>query len=472
MAATVPGFERSQLSLMDDMGVVFIAPDRVLRAVYPSAATMVDALLRSGLPDALASRGLMPATRRSEISMPGYAFVLEHPRLPFVTYPFEWSYGMLCAAAALVLEVNELANAYGYELQDCHGYNLLFDGPRPCYVDLGSLIPRPTGARGWVAREQFVRAYVYPLQIWASGGEFIARRLSVAGDLLSHADYGLYRWPWLRWGGAETYQRMMDLWHRYRRLSHVPVDKIRDRLPAPWAGLVCALKNRALLPAQTAGMAGLRSRVRRRPRRGPHGLWSNYQTKNAGFVDTPRFRRIIELVRRVVPGSVLELAGNQGRLAEALLRAGVATRALSTDFDERAVDQAYERVRVESGTLHVAVLNFIHPMTNPYRESAAARMKADTVLALAVTHHLLLTQRVPVKAMLRTIATFTRRGVMVEFMPLGLWDGRQAPPLPDWYSLDWFRAAFQEEFELWHEEQLEENRHLFCGWLRSGVGTI
>ncbi len=51
-------------------------------------------------------------------------------------------------------------------------------------------------------------------------------------------------------------------------------------------------------------------------------------------------------------------------------------------------------------------------------------------------------------------------------MPLGLWDGKQAPPVPAWYNRDWVRTAFMREFELTHEEQLEENRVLFCGTLR------
>jgi hypothetical protein len=73
---------------------------------------------------------------------------------------------------------------------------------------------------------------------------------------------------------------------------------------------------------------------------------------------------------------------------------------------------------------------------------------------------------VPVGRVLRNIAAFSRAHVFIEFMPLGLWDGRQAPPVPEWYTLDWFRQAFVQEFEPWHEEAVEENRHLFCGRLR------
>ncbi len=457
---------RSALSLVDEVGTVFFTPDRVLRGIHPASAGLVEALLGSGLPDELAARGLMPAVSRSERHLPGYAFVLETARLPVITFPGEWSYGMLRDAAVLVLEVNRLANTFGYELKDCHPFNVLFDGPRPCYVDLGSLVPRVAGARGWVARESFIRTYEYPLQIWADGGTFLARHAIAAGDCLSHADHGLYRWPWLRWAGIKAYQEAVTQWHRYRRLSYAPDERIRRKLPGVLATAVCAVKNHGWLPWQDAGLEGLRRRALRRKYRGPGGYWSGYQDQGRTSMQSPRFRRILELIRESGATSSLELAGNQGLFSAELLRTGVVARATCTDADERAVDAAYERTRSERGALHTAVLDLVYSIMSPFDDPPVARLRSDAVIALAVTHHLLLTQGVPVDQVLRRIAAFAGRFVFIEFMPLGLWDGTNESSVPDWYNLEWFRAAFVREFELWHEELLEPNRVLFCGRLR------
>jgi len=455
----------SPLSYMDGAGRVYLTSDRVLRAVPPSAAAMVRALMASGLPQELSDAGLMPPSRISDYVLPGSALVIEHPRLPVVSYPYEWSYGMLRDAALLVLEVNAMANARGYELQDCHAYNVVFDGPRPLYVDFGSLVPRPLGARGWPALEEFLGSYDYPLRIWADGSEFIARRLVAASEFMSHADYGIYRWPWLRWGGAKSYQVWRKRWFRFRSLSRIPESKIRERLPSPLGNLVCTMQRKGWLPAQDAGFPSLRRKVLRRRRYGEGGVWSDYQNDTA-FAATPRLRRVIDLVRQAGVASVLELGGNQGRLSAELLRQGVVRQAVCTDAEERAIDRAYTRTRQQGGRLHTAVLDFINPMTSPFGESPACRLKADAVLALAVTHHILLTQRVPVDRLLRSVAAFSRAHVFIEFMPRGLWDGRRAPPVPDWYTLDWFRKTFSQQFDLRHEELLEENRHLFHGRLR------
>jgi hypothetical protein len=184
-------------------------------------------------------------------------------------------------------------------------------------------------------------------------------------------------------------------------------------------------------------------------------------------VATARFRRVIELLRKAEATSVIELGGNQGWLSEQLLRDGVVTSAICTDADELAVDRAYERTKAAGSRLHTAVLDFIFPLTVACDEPARVRLRADAACALALTHHLLLTQKIPIRQVLRSIAAHSRRLVFVEFMPLGLWDGHRAPPIPDWYRLDWFRAAFAREFNLVHEEPIEENRVLFCGTLRN-----
>jgi hypothetical protein len=227
------------------------------------------------------------------------------------------------------------------------------------------------------------------------------------------------------------------------------------------------LKKRGLLPWQDAGLERLRRRVLRRKYRGPGGFWSSYQNSDRTSMQSPRFRRIAELIRECGATSSLELAGNQGLFSEELLRAEIVARATCTDADERAVDAAYERTRLAGGALHTAVLDIIYSIMSPFDDPPMARLRSDAVIALAVTHHLLLTQGVPVEQVLRRIAAFAGRFVFVEFMPLGLWDGAKAPPVPSWYNIEWFRAAFVREFDLWHEELLEPNRVLFCGRLRA-----
>lgn len=78
-------------------------------------------------------------------------------------------------------------------------------------------------------------------------------------------------------------------------------------------------------------------------------------------------------------------------------------------------------------------------MNENIRKMPAQRLGADIVIALAVTHHLILTQKVKLDTIVELLYSYSKRYVIVEFMPLGLWsEGATDVEVPDWYNLDWF----------------------------------
>ena len=85
---------------------------------------------------------------------------------------------------------------------------------------------------------------------------------------------------------------------------------------------------------------------------------------------------------------------------------------------------------------------------------------------MAPTHHLILTQNLGIGYILDVIAQFSRKYVLIEFMPLGLHDGVSAHPFPSWYNEEWFRTEFAKRFEVVERTQLAENRVLFVGKIR------
>jgi hypothetical protein len=84
-------------------------------------------------------------------------------RLPFVTHPSEWSDAQLHAAAQLTLQLQTEAVMEGFDLKDASAWNIIFDGTRPMFCDLLSLVP--FGSRKWWAAGQFARHFVVPLAL-------------------------------------------------------------------------------------------------------------------------------------------------------------------------------------------------------------------------------------------------------------------------------------------------------------------
>ena len=134
-------------------------------------------------------------------------------------------------------------------------------------------------------------------------------------------------------------------------------------------------------------------------------------------------------------------------------------RILCLDYDSQAVEKCYQRfrdnvdlsVRITSG-----LVNIMYPVDRNI--SFTKRASADLGLALALTHHLLLGQGANIDVVLKDLLGLVHKYLLVEFMPLGLWDGKSAPPLPEWYTREWFKEHLLMHADIIHEEQTEENR--------------
>jgi hypothetical protein len=205
----------------------------------------------------------------------------------------------------------------------------------------------------------------------------------------------------------------------------------------------------------------LRSETLRIPAPVNATMWADYQTRMSLHSElTPRFRRILEIVVRLGVRDAFEVAGNQGALSEALVRSRAVESVICSDYDEHSIDVLYRRMK-SLGETRVTPMVYNVMMPDPVRGGSDRRLVGDVVIALALSHHLLLAQHYLLDAVLERIALHGRRFMIIEFMPKGLWDGTRGPPVPSWYRRDWFECGLARVGSIVLAEQLEENRVLF-----------
>jgi hypothetical protein len=460
----------SELSMADEAGQVYFWRDRVLRGVPAHAATRIHELIACGVIEELTKRHLIPRTVLSDVKLDGCALVLEHERVPVTLYPHEWCFSMLKRAAMSVAEVNYVANLHGCELSDAHAFNVLPDGFRSVWVDIGSLIARPVGARGWPALEQYCRAFLYPLRIWADGAGMLARGIVASGGMLPHAEMLIYRYPFLRAVGQRRLARILENIWRLKRLSRASSVNIRQELGGWRARAVERLKSSRWTPFQNVDSAALLRKVAAIKRRDSLSLWGDYQASSVASVRTARFDRLVDWARQLGVSTALDLGGNRGWFSARLLRESQVNRAISVDADELAVDSGYGEHADTIKGLHLGVLDFVRPVLHPRCAPPAERLASDMVFVLAVTHHILLSQQIPMRDMMAEVRKYSRRYVAMEFMPLGLWNGKRDAEVPEWYTQENFQAAFAEHFDIVSCEVLEPNRILYLGVVRGAPG--
>ncbi|MBO6025188.1 MAG: hypothetical protein J6P83_10100 [Bacteroidales bacterium] len=450
-------------SLIDPVGRVFFYNENYYRIIYGQSEKEIVELLDSQLFEELIKGHYIPETTiADDIEVEGVPLVLKHERC-YNSMSYEWSFEMLRDAAVHILKLNELCNKYGYWLKDGHPMNITFHNGKPVFLDFGSIVKRKDQTR-WVAEEEFLQRFYLPLMLWSKGEFFLFRTIvesnvatwrlqpSVSFDnsqlariyLGERVCYKLRRRMKVYTTKKEVVVSFVNFLNKvigrvYKRKNHnyrfVYVDE-KWMYIRPSVEKVLSLRNNT-----------------------GESDWMNYYQEDTII---KRFPRIIELLKKYCSDATTatDLAGNRGLFAEMLLVEGIAQHVFVLDRDANAVDGAYQRAKTRGLCYDAVWTNMMCPVDE---SSSSKRFMSDIAIALALTHHLVLTQGYDISLVLERLSAYSNKYVVVEFMPLGLWDGTKEPSVPSWYTEEWFLSHFSERFTLLHKEQLEENRIVFIG---------
>jgi len=467
--------KKSNLTLVDDIGVLYLSDHKMIRAINNIAASEVKKLLASGLINELISRRLFPRTEISSIMMKDYALVLEHEKIDPVIYPFEWSPEMLRLATLCILQVNEVANKFGYELKDAHPYNVLFKYQKPMFVDFGSFVKLQLPG-GWIAYDEFLGSFLYPLLLCKRKLKRLYKHMYLIGGVaIGKEEFAAINNPIFRFLGVQITGRLFSLFAKYRRGANIPIEKINARFESSLLRIFARFILRSKwLPGKKINFQVLRKRIKSINFR-TRSMWADYH-KQAGFYSnngdiklTPRMTWILDNIKELRPKTVLELGGNQGILSRVISKLPYIERVICTDYDDNAIDTLLLNVK-DDEKLFMACFNFMGEAWQRLSNERANRINSEMVIALAVTHHLILGQHYNIEQIISSIKSYSSKYVIIEFMPLGLWDGAYAPPLPDWYNEKWFVDNLKCHCEIIHRKQLEENRIAFVGKIKDESG--
>lgn len=446
------------------MGFLFNYDGKIFRAINNSEKDDVLYLFESGAIDELNKANLIPFTKIADIQLEGFDLILEHEKIDVVVYPTEWSFNMLKDAALLVIRINTILNKFGFETRDSHGYNILFHYSNPKFVDIGSF-GRKTTKKYWSGKDNFREFYLYSLHMWSNGNSVLSKQFLINdGKYLNTKDYEffIYRYSFARIVPSKYLERFFYYLRLLRNLQKFRVDEIlivkKEKQKRSLLKFLMYMSKAGLIPNNNTKFSSLERKVRKIKSPSLKTEWGDYHnnlSETKLFDEGSRFRLIIEQIKRLKINSVLEIAGNQGLLSAELSRS--IDTIICSDIDENAVDIMYFRAKQNNTKIYPSLLDFLSPVYQSlyYAESKSVskRFKSDAVLALALTHHLILTRKVPLDNIFEALSKYTNRYLFVEFMPLGLRRGE----VPNWYNLEWFREHFNKYYNLLTEFPSEKD---------------
>jgi ribosomal protein L11 methylase PrmA len=400
-------------SYRDPSGRVFDLGDRVLRTVMPRAAADFEFVRSTGVLDRLIAEGSAIAEQRVEPSGLPRAFddaryVLQHPKLPFVSYPYEWCFTALKRAALLHLDIQIRCLEQDVTLSDASAYNIQFLGPKPIFIDSLSF-RRYREGEFWIGHKQFCEQFLNPLLLRAIAG-------------LPHNAW--YRGCLEGIPTAEL-NRLLPLRRKlsWNVLTNVVMPASFQR--AGTDGADASIPSDARFPRHA--LQRMLERLRKwisalEPADRGKTVWGDYAHQNSYMADeTERKRALIaEFAASVRPSMIWDIGCNTGDYAKVALEAG-ARYAVGFDFDQGALDAAFTRSQNEGLSFLPLFLDIANPTPSQgwaerERRSFSGRASADAILALALVHHLAIGRNIPLGEAVAWLVGLAPNGI-IEFVP-------------------------------------------------------
>lgn len=346
-----------------------------------------------------------PAFTALSTAHPGDVRFLEHEKIPFLSHPCEWTPSMLRDAALLTLKIQSELSAAGFSLKDASAYNIQFVGTRPVFIDITSIEKGRPGAF-WFGYGQFCRMFLYPWLL-AIGG-----KVTLQEYFLSHMD-GL--------SPMETKNRLGLLASlRPRAFLDVFLPAIFDRKDQA-GGAVAASARNGGADAQKMNLRRLEKIFLSNAPSKDRTAWTGYQETNSYDEEASRRKAkfIDEFLSRAKPARILDIGCNTGRFSKIAARnAGLVVAA---DADSACVDRLYEAVKAEGLAVMPLCVDILNPTPSfgfggVERSGFLARATADTVMALAVIHHLLIHSNAPLSGLRDILLSVTSRYLLIEYV--------------------------------------------------------
>ena len=444
----------------DPAGTLQFEGDAVKRRVKPEAAKASLRFLRSPLAQQWISDGKLIAT--AEVEAGPDEVVLEHPRVFFPSYPWEWTPEAWVAAGELTLDLCDALLGDGLILKDATPLNVLFEGTRPVFVDVLSIDARDPQSPLWLAYAQFVRTFLLPLAAyrylgWPLAASIQKRDGYEPGDLYPHLSAAQ------RWRAP------------FRSLVTLPY--LFEKRSKPSGAAAATTRLRQTPEVATAvlrrNLKRLRVQLRKLMPDGRDSRWSKYPESAGHYSGEDHSRKqafVREALLRARPQHVLDLGANTGVYSRIAAEAGADVIGWDTDLGatERNWKLAAEK------RLSIQPL-----LADPARPSPAvgwrnrewlslldrAQGRFDCVMMLGLIHHLLIADQIPLSEVVALARDLTTRWAIVEWVPAT--DPRFAELVrgrDDLYGhLDeaLFLAAIQPHFTIAAQERLKNGRTLF-----------
>lgn len=430
-------------SFRDPAGFLFTHDGVLLRQVNQCYKENYDHLLSSGLFEKLVQNRILVPHKESSHPPANEAIaykIIEPEKIPFISYPYEWCFGQLKDAALLTLEIQKLALEHDMSLKDASAYNIQFFKGKPIFIDTLSF-ERYQEGKPWQAYRQFCQHFLAPLSLMH----------------YTHLSTGKLSTLWVDGIPLDIAASFLPFWSRLSPSIFLHIH-LHAKSQAQYGNTSIASKKLAISRTQLLAIIdNLENCIQRLHLPKQFTEWGDYYN-NTNYNQTSFEQKkhiISEYLKESAPHMVWDLGGNDGTFSRLASNESIFT--VCFDIDPIAVNKNYQAVKTKN---EKNILPLIFDLTNPSpnigwaskeRDNLAKRGPADTILALAIIHHLAISNNLPF-AHIANYFSKLGKYLIIEFVPKEDSNTqkllRNRVDIFDQYSQEHFEHAFGKFFHI------------------------
>lgn len=443
-------------SFRDTSGYIFSDDNIIYRCISKSYKEHYDYLMSCGLYERLIENQYLVShcdvddIGRFNINQEDVYKIIKPYQLPFISYPYEWSFAQLKEAAILTLKVQLEALKYNMILKDATAFNVQFNNGKPVFIDTLSFEKYEEG-NVWQAYSQFCRHFLAPLALIAYC-DYRMYNLSINfldGIPLDYASKLLPLKTIFKAGGGI----LMHL-HLNSKI-HQKAEKEKQSVSRP----VYLTKQRLinLIDNLLSTVQSIQYNTTK-----ANSNWNGYYSFTNYDDEAFKMKEtlIISLINKCKCDSnrIIDLGSNNGYFSRVISRQLPESIIISSDLDYHAVDENYKLIESDSyKNIYPLVIDITNPPSNigwgnHERDSFLDRIRdSDILLALALIHHISITNNIPFAKSAKLFSECAKY-LIIEFVPI---DDSQTMKIIDeklgdysYYNIDNFEKAFLKYFSI------------------------
>lgn len=391
-------------SFRDPSGIVYRDRGGIYRRINEVYKAEYEHLMKSGLYKELVKQQLL--IPHKEVSTKEDVFKTIKPaQIPFVSYPYEWCFSQLKDAALTTLKIQEIALCFGMTLKDANAFNIQFYKGKPILIDTLSFKTYEEG-HPWDAYRQFCMHFLAPLLLMAQINPQLNKmlRVYIDGIPLNLASSLLPTRSWIN-PSVLTHIHIHSKMQESLGYKKIPVKK-HPMGKSALLGLIDNLKGL---------ISGLNLKIKK-------SQWSDYYQDNNYSQKAIKNKKqlVLNLIKKILPAIVWDIGANTGDFS--YLATSQKAYTISFDSDFLAVEKNYIYCKEKSLS---NCLPLVLDITNPSpslgweheeRMSLIQRSPADLILFLALLHHIVITNNVPMDRIAGFLSKICKN-LVIEFIP-------------------------------------------------------